>query len=229
MNSVFWGAALLAVGLAVWSGWRAVPLLTFALTPERITYWFLDQVHSDQIIAASPTVQAKIQELRALGFVPLGVKIEKVLWQQAGREVALVSTEAETFACIVLTRTGRALSVYFYTPFKDGGLVFTRTASALPIMESRNTSVKNVATDSLEAALTSHRQRVRTLRHRGLKPAVAPSQEARLAATRLYYETTYAKRAGRKLLKQPVVRDFALTMLLLAAVSGVYAFRGLLH
>lgn len=229
MNSVFWGAVLLALVLAGWTGWQAVPILAFVLTPERIKYWFLDQIKSDQIIAASPTVQARLQELRALGFVQLGVKMEQVLWRQAGREVALASAEAETFASLVITRDGRPLSVYFYTPLSDDGLVFTRAASPLPVMEARNTSVKNIATNSLEAMLANHRQRLRSFRHRGLKPLVASSQASRLAATRHYYASTYAKRAGRKLLRVPMVRDFLLTMLLLGLVAGMYAFRGFIH
>jgi hypothetical protein len=229
MNTIFWGAALLAVVLAIWTGWRAVPLLSFALTPWRVRYWFLEAEAANRIMAGSQSVQARLQELRALGFTPLGVKMERVLWRQAGREVALVSTEAETFASIVLTRDGRALSVYFYTPLSDGGLVFTRAESSLPVMESRNTSVKNVAGKGLDKLLASHRLRLRTFRHQGLKPAVAPTQAARLAATRTYYASTYARRAGRNLLKLPVVRDFALTVLLLGVVAGFYLFRGFLH
>ena len=228
MNGIFWGAALLAVVLAVWTGWRAVPLLVFALAPWRVRYWFLDADAASRITAASPSAQTQLEALRALGFTPLGVKVEKVLWRQAGREVDLVSAEAETYAAIVLTRDGRALSVYFYTPLADGGLVFTRAESSLPVMEGRNTSVKNVA-GGLDKQLASHRLRLRAFRHQGLKTAVTPSQAGRLAATRMYYASTYARRAGRKLLNLPVVRDFALTVLLLAVVAGFYVFRGFIR
>ena len=227
MELFFWGAVLLAVLLIVSTGMRALPLLILALAPGQLRCWFIGAEPSDRLIRlkASPAVKAKVAQLQALGFVLLGIKAEKVWWRKAVHEIALTSVEMDIFGSIILNQNNRAADVYFYTPFAEGGLVFTRAKSPLPEMESENTSVKNLPTDKTERLLASHRQRVRAFRQKGLTPLAVDSQTARLAATRFYYTTDYGKRAGRVLLRTRPVRDFLLSLALLLGVGIAYFVR----
>lgn len=227
MDLLFSGAAFLALWLIVLTGIQAVPQLVLALAPGQIRSWFIGAEQSDRLIRlkASPAVKAKVAQLQALGFELLGIKAEKVWWRKAVHEIALTSTEMDSFGSIILNQNKKAADVYFYTPLAEGGLVFTRAPSPLPEMESENTSVKNLPTEKTERLLASHRQRVRLLEQKGLTPLPVNDQAARLAATRYYYTTAYGRQARRFSLRTRAVRDFLLSLALLAGVGIAYFVR----
>jgi hypothetical protein len=155
--------------------------------------------------------------LQELGFSLLGVKLEKLpLWGGTYREVALASEEAEAYASIGLRKDGRPRGLYFYTPLRDAGMVFTRNRALGGEAESERLSVKNVPTQNFKEILDSHQQRLRVLKERGLVPSVGLSQQARIEATRAFYASGYARR--RLARSRKVLRFCGSLLLLLAAV-----------
>jgi hypothetical protein len=198
------------VGIAIW---QIIPPLVFVFAPQSLKSWFVDEAKANKMLQ-SPQVQEKWQQLHALGFDLLGVKAEKVPGQGSIYELSTVSLDAESYASVMLPRAGTPASVYFYTPLKGGGLVFTRAYAFAPEMETENTSVKNIASGNLDMALNSHGQRVQSRKQKGLMPMVEHSQAQRLAATDFYYATDYSKSTGQTLLKTTLLMSCGLWMVL---------------
>lgn len=209
---------ILAAALVLITGWSAIPLIQLALAPGLLKYWFLDAPQSDKLISGSTAVQSALQQLQSLGFELLGIKVEKQPWHQPLYEIATVSADRDAFGSIMLSPEKKVMGHYLYTPLSGGGLVFTRGHSSLPDVENDTTSVKSVLSNNLSEMWTSHRQRLEVFRQKGLTPMVANSQESRLAATKTYYETDYARRTARAFLRGPTVQAFVLMLIFLLAL-----------
>jgi hypothetical protein len=226
MDIAYAGILLLTAFLVIYTGWRAVPMLIFALVPGHIQGRFLTTAECDRIIAASPNVRSKLADLQALGFDTLGILAEKVWWRRRpSLEVVATSVPKSTFAAIVLTPAGKAAGVYFYTPLAGGGLVFTRSRSPLPEMENDNTSVKDVPGASVDKLWASHRRRLQALRERGQRPLPVGDQAARLAAAEAYYASAYARSARRIFLRAAPVINFLAVSGLLVAIIAIFIWR----
>jgi hypothetical protein len=225
MDIAYAGILLLTIFLVIYLGWRAIPMLAVTLAPSQIRAWFLDTAESDRIIAAAPSVRAKLADLQTLDFGVLGILAERVLWRRPVLEVVATSAEKSTFAAIVLTPNGKAAGVYFYNPLAGGGLVFTRSRSSLPEMETDNTSAKNVPGAAVDKLWTSHRRRLQALRERGQRPLSVADQAARLAAVQAYYTSAYARRARGLFLRSAPVVNFLLVVGLLLAIIAIYIWR----
>ena len=225
MDIAYLGILLLTFFLVIYLGWRALPALVVALAPSQIRARFLDATESDQILASAPSVQAKLTDLRAQGFVVLGILVEQALWQRPVHEVATMSVEKSAFGSIVFSPARQAVGVYFYTPLAGGGLVFTRSRSALPELENDSASVKNLPGASVDKLWASHRQRLQALRERGQRPLPVADQAARLAAVRAYYTSAYARQVRRRYLRSTSVVNFLLVTGLLLAIIAIYIWR----
>ena len=225
MDFVYVAILALTIFLVLYLGWRAVPMLVIALAPRQIRAQFLDAADSDQIIAAAPSIQAKLADLQALEFNVLGILAERAWWRRPLLEVAAASAEKSTFAAIVLTPSRKAAGVYFLTPLAGGGLVFTRSRSPLPQVETDNTSVKDVPGASVDKLWASHRRRLQALRERGRRPLPVGDQATRLAAVQAYYASDYARRARGLFLRSAPVINFLLTVVLLVSIVVIYIFR----
>ena len=124
MDNPIWLVLILALALTLYTGAQAIPLLTLLYAPRLLKFWFVSGTESENWIADSPSARQKIQQLGEFGFVPLGIKGEKILWQKPVYEVALTNREKGIFAAIMLiggqsaagTDLFRVLGVYFYTP-----------------------------------------------------------------------------------------------------------------
>jgi hypothetical protein len=210
--------ALLTI-LVFLTGKDAIPMLEFILQPDSMRYSFEDSVGGQDLISRSGALQDWICRLKEFGFFLIGVKVEKLpLWGGAYREAALVSPDAEIYASIVLRRDGSPASLYFYTPFRDGGMVFTRNYSGAPEMEGERISVKNMPTQDFQEILDSHEKRLRTFKESGLMPLAGSSPQARIEATRAFYLSEYARRHGQHL-ASPGILSFGGVLLLLLFVA----------
>lgn len=215
--------ALLMV-LIFLTGLEAIPIFAFVSKPDAMSYSFDDSLAGQELISKSGELQDWLGRLKELGFFPLGVKAEKLpFWGPAYREVALASPEAETYASIVLHKDGRPTSLYFCTPFRDGGMVFTRNYAFAPQEESERVSVRNVPVNDLKEILDSHLSRLRIFRERGLIPLAGQSQEARIEATKAFYASEYARRKGHYLFS-PSTLGFGVSLLLLLYTVRRVAF-----
>ena len=102
MNTTYWLVLILTLFLTIYTGAQAIPLLVLLYAPRLLKFWFIDPVESERWINASPPVQEKIEQMGELGFVSLGIKAEKILWQTPVYEVSLTNTEKEAYGAIML-------------------------------------------------------------------------------------------------------------------------------
>jgi hypothetical protein len=225
MDIAYAGILLLTAFLVIYTGWRAIPLLLFAVLPGQIRASFLDPDEAQRLTAAAPDVQARLADLKALGFGIMGIMAEKAWWRRPALEVVANSVEKSAFAAVVLGPAGQAVGVYFYTPLAGGGLVFTRARSPLPEMETADTSVKDMPGASVDKLWVSHRRRLQALRERGQRPLPVDDQAARLAASRAYYASAYGRRARRIFLRSAPVVNFLVVFALLIAILAIYVWR----
>jgi hypothetical protein len=214
---------LLALALVALAGRRALPLLLFSLSPESLRVWFDDTPQSATTTSRSPALRDLVGQMKSLGFLSLGLKVEKLpLGGPAYREVALASAERSAFASIVLSPGGEPASFYFYTPFEAGGMVFTRNFAFGREAEAPPVSVRNVPGRAPEDVLAAHNERVRDFHALGLRPIGSYTQKGRIEATRAFYASAYARR-GIAYLRSPDVLAFffMLAVLALAVVATV--------
>ena len=225
MNTTYWLVLILTLFLTIYTGAQTIPLLVLLYAPRLLKFWFIDPAESERWINASPPVQEKIEQMGELGFVSLGIKAEKILWQTPVYEVSLTNTEKEAYGAIMLTPDKGVLGVYFYTALSGGGIIFTRGHSRMPEIELPDASIKNNLTGDLKAMLASHSQRIRAFKQRGITVIPVSDQASRIEATYKFYESTYMKQARRNLPRVLPVINFALAVVLLIAIVLTYILR----
>lgn len=213
----------LALVLVVLTGRRALPLLLFSLDPRTIRVWFDDPLQTASLLAHSSALRGLVATLKSLGFLSLGLKIERLpLGGPAYRELTLASGERSTFASIVLHPTGEPASLYLYTPLEGGGMVFTRNFGFGREAEGAALSVRNVPGGPPEEICAVHDSRVEEFKGRGLIPSSGYDQQRRIEATRAFYASSYA-RQGAPYLKSPDVLAFFFMLSVLAlAIAAAF-------
>jgi hypothetical protein len=217
--------ALLAL-LVLLTGIGATPIFLFVFKPDAMSYSFDDSFAGQELMSKSDALQEWIGGLKGLGFFLLGIKVEKLpLWGPAYREAALVSPEADSYASIVLSKNGRPVSMYFYTPIRDGGMVFTRNYGFAPQEESERVSVRNVPSDDFKTILDDHLARLKIFKEKGLLPLLGQSPQARIESTKSFYASEYARRHGHYLYS-PSTMGFGVSILLFLYVVFRFASVG---
>lgn len=211
-------ALFFALLFFLWIAKEILPSLLTLVSLRSLKFSFLGRREEQQVIAASTRTQEKIEMLQGLGFSLLGVKVEKLpLWGKQYLEISLVSASAETYASMMLDPYNNPAEVYFYTPLKGYGLIFTRAYNAGVEVEWADTSVKNIPSRNLQEAYKSHQERLRLFKDKGLLPEAGSSQQTRLEATRMFYASKYSRLQSRRLiLSQLVALVFSILVLVLA-------------
>jgi hypothetical protein len=115
-------------------------------------------------------------QLRQLGFEPLGVYWEQVIFGRPSQEFAFVLPK-ENCQAIVYRLAGGDFRVVFKTVFVDGALVKTCNYSRDPQKET-DCLVQGVPTQNLMTALAEHRQAVARFRLAGHAPHDCGTLEA---------------------------------------------------
>ena len=210
--------------LVILTGVIAMPLLVLALNRRAFRFYFESPEAAAELLGRSIHLREWVERLKELGFNVMGISTEKLpLWGPAFSGLSLVSTPADTYAGIVLHPDGEPASLYFYTPIRDGGMVFTRNFAGEEVHKDRY-SVRNVETINFAAILDDHSARVQEFRDRGLRPAVGSTQAARIAATVAYYDSEYGRAWLGTIWRRPV-RNFAIALAFLLAVAIWIAVR----
>lgn len=199
---------LLVLAWLLWGGlgvlllfdtFKLLPVLVLFVWPARVRSTFDDAMLSTIFNGEDSALDRLVEDFKVLGFSPIGLKLERMpLWGPTFREVSLVSESSRAYASIILHPDSSPASKYCYTPFKDGGMVFTRDFAAGQEAESERLSVKNLPEASVADLVGSHLQRVDLLCGRGMTPSVNGSREARIAATTSFYSSEYARRSQRR-------------------------------
>jgi hypothetical protein len=216
-------ALLLIIGLVillVFFAIDAIPTILFVMNPESMRYSFDDPAAEQERLSRSVELREWIGRLREMGFSSLGIKAERLpLWGKTFREAALVSRTADTYASIVLRPDGNPASLYFYTPFENGGMVFTRDNTYGREAESEQVSVRNIPSRDFREIMDSHEKRLRVFLDRGWRPRIGSGQQARIEATEFFYKSAYARRPGIYLAAPAIPFFFLLIVILLAAAA----------
>ncbi len=151
------------------------------LFPERITSSFDDASRFGE----DRGVAARVKEIEALGFEPLGVRVERVGLART-RDVSLASRAHPCFASV--HRDWNLVLFYFVTAFDDGTVVLT---TSRPI---RRRSDRYLAAAQPADALRLHLERVRAST---AKPLMQPDRATRLATSRAFYAQPEVRRHVR--------------------------------
>jgi hypothetical protein len=199
---------------ALITGREAIPILLFVWKPETMRIFFDEAGKDRECIAASSALRDGSDALASLGFSLLGLKCEQLpLWGRTIREIALVARQADTYASIVLRKNGEPASAYFFTPFRDGGMVFTRNRPFGTEVEGHRLSVKSVPDPDFRNVFDVHARRVRHFLDGGAVPTVGSTRQSRIDMTRNFYHSAYSRRYG-KYLQTPAVLGFFLSIAL---------------
>ena len=214
------------VTIVLITGWSALPLILFALFPSSVRSWFLDDVETQQIMAAHPLQMETVVELETLGFRLQGVRVEKLpLWGVKIPAIALACPESRTYASVLLSARKKPVGMYFFTPLNDGGMIFTRNQAQAPEFESALESVKNLPGAPLSVVYSAHLARLRARQLPDASLFEVQKSPARHAAARLFYQTTYGRQQTQKYLgMRPVIR-FGIAILLFSLSFGLWIWR----
>jgi hypothetical protein len=165
-------------------------------------------------------VRTLANQLQALGFYQIGIKIEHPPLWGSNSELSFADGAGHTFASVAVIN-GRPV-YYFFTPFNGGQAVLTANA---------NFTATN-APDLLQATLTPgdpatllsvHQKHIEEFTKKGLTPFIEYTQQTRLEATSLYYKIKTVRKQMRLL---GAVYLFFLLVICLPFVYFVYkAFR----
>jgi hypothetical protein len=216
---MFGGAAFLVTGLilCVVLGWPSVKALIhvflagsvrcdFEAGPEAITTF------------KNPRAQKIADELRELGFVPLGIKREWRPPMKPMKGICFVSEETKTFADIVNYEKDAFL--YFYTPFQDGKVVLTMDTDrfAFPI-ETKTFIQSGAKVDGAGQLMVNHVERVNRFIDEGSAPYDIFDQKSRLEATLAYYRAPEVRIINRTIVRKCLFNiGVTLVFLILGAV-----------
>lgn len=208
-----------AIILVLVNAQRYLPNLVMYLRPSSLSCWFEDSAMTLTILSSSPRAQEWVDMLSEQGFFLLGVKAEKLpLWGEIYREISFYAPDERSYAGIVIHPTGAPSSLYFYTPLKQGGMVFTRNFSQGIEVQSDGLSVKNVVSENIEEIYRSHQVRLELCEKDGFTPVVHGSKDGRIAATRAFYASGYYRRVGKELMKLPAANLIGSGLLFLIAI-----------
>lgn len=191
--------------------WKILPRSLYAIRPRPNCHF---HKNPDTLIniKKKQAVQNLVGEIEALGFIKLGIKVEKPpLWEKAIKEVALASTKEQTFASIFVRRS--EVTYYYYTPFIDGRAVLT-SSGAFPAITSNELLQSAIASTNPEDLLAVHRKQLQAFCSKGFQPYQDYTQDSRVKATYQYYDAA------------PVRKHMRLSglVLLVIVIIGCYPF-----
>lgn len=153
--------------------------------------------------------------LEELGFTPLGIQHERgAMGALSAASDVYASDRRGTFADVVERRHADGPGVVFYSPFEGGAGVLTANFQRRAIATER-IQAGGMPEAPLEAVLAAHEVAVVRFADVHGRPAVAADLEARLAATRAWFQGE-----GRRELRRTNASAFAIMLLGLALFAS---------
>lgn len=152
------------------------------------------------------------EKLEALGFVKLGIKIEKRISLSPNiytpKFLEFASEKDNSFFSLYIR--GNKITYYFYTPFSSGQLVLTANQGFFPIMEN-DVFQSAISLEPIDL-LSVHKKQIESLLLKGYTPYQEYTKETRLKATSQYYNCSTIRKRMRK--TYALVFEFLFIMLL---------------
>jgi len=208
--------SLLAALFVLLTARMALPKIALASFPGKVRSRFLEPAQTQASLSRSPALQEQVKKLSELGFETLGIKVEAPPFSRNRYfEFNLASTDLQTFASIVLHPSGKPLGTYLFTPFEDGGMIFTRSYPAYPEIEAPGVSIHSVLGGNFDTMLANHLNRVEQNKLQGRQPYPSFDQPARLRATHAFYVSPFTINRFKLLFSYEALL-FSLALLLLA-------------
>lgn len=209
---------VLGLGLVLFAALGRPNLMVFLklLLPGKMQTDFESGPEGLAEFANNTAVQKRLEDMKALGFSPLGIQREWQAGRPAVRGISLASREVKGFASIHSFDNPR---IYFYTPFVGGAIVLTSDLARNPI-ETDNVIHGGLDRADPAAVFEYHQKRVKEMIARGRSPYTSFTPEDRLNATRAYYAAPEIKGLVRGLMGQALV-----TVLVCLGVIAYGCFR----
>jgi hypothetical protein len=173
--------------------WFSFPVCIYLFRPNAIRSYFKD--NDSARIMEQKGVRDLIKKLKSMNFEYLGIKVEEPpLWKRSQEEVSLKSVESLAFASIGIKN--RTIRFYFLTPFKEGKIVLTANSS---FTEADNDEIIQSSLDRNEPKeiLEIHKKHVTSFVNRGFTPCEEYTQQSRINAANLYYNSRLSRRQLR--------------------------------
>ncbi len=165
-------------------------------------------------------IATMLEDVKALGFSPLGVKWEKKPLGMTQKELVLASEAEHAFAG-VMPVTNEAW-LYFFTPLEGGGAVITADFK-WPAADDADYLAGGLPMGTPTEVLNAHRRRVKSLEAKGLRPAAGFTLADRERSARAFYESGPGRRETRR-------RELARVVFAGAAVLWIgFLVRAVLH
>jgi hypothetical protein len=175
--------------------WYMLPKAIYLLFSEKLKTWFDPDENAASRMLNLESIREVGEKLEALGFRPLGVKIEKPpLWSPHYRELSYASPQAQAYASIFISR--RKTIYYFLTVFTSGQVILTAN-DIYPAISEEHFIQSSVAEVTPEELLKIHQQQVEKFRGQGLTPELEYTREKRIAATTQYYNAALIRKRMR--------------------------------
>ena len=194
----------MAVSLLVRNFWRAVLFLFPAsvhVRPEA----------SAERMELPPGLAPLADQLRALGFVPLGSHVEKPRFQQGGQSYDFGHSGEHTFATLHFASGGQP-RLYFLTPLVPEGFVLTAGYRRPGFEVPGRYRSGGFAEASPEHLLRLHSQRLQ-----GLTPSGDFTWEGRVQAGQAWY-----RGLGQREIRRQNLQGLLWTVVALAIVAGLF-------
>ena len=182
------------LGTLTYTVWKFLPTILYCFYPSTISISFISPGDEKPITLDTETRQL-ISTLTNLGFISLGIKIEKFpLWGKKNYEINFYSQEEYCFASILTQK--KRVSYYLYTPFKNGGLVLTNNGKS-SIDSKSDYLISNISGAEPEDILNIHRVQVQNLSE-SQDPINTFTQETRIESTKMFYAASQSRHLMRK-------------------------------
>jgi hypothetical protein len=195
MNPIDWIMFVIAAGVMLYGVWKFLPGGLYLFFPSGVRSHFDANNTYSQEFLQQGNVNFLVEQLKAMGFLPIGVKIEqRPLWGSIS-DLSLASNTAHTFASITVINSKTLY--YFFTPFSGGQAVLTANDGFAAVhTEDFIQSTANTVTPS--DLLAIHQRYVDEFRKKGFTPFSEFNQQSRLDATSLYYKINAVRGRMRK-------------------------------
>lgn len=212
----------LAITLVLFAVWGIPNLVGFlrCLVPGKVDRDFeTDAIDPEDY---SKETQEIIGALSALGFVPLGVKVERPKTGPAAQELSYAAAEDRSFASIHGMHRQQP-NMYFFTPFQDGAVVLTGDIAMQPV-RSPNFLHQGVAGSDRAEQWRRHLREVEKMTKAGHLPFGSFTRDDRLKATDIYYANPAAQGLQRDL-RFKTLKNFGMSLGLVVLAGLVLAYR----
>jgi hypothetical protein len=195
MSSIDWIMFVIAAGVMLYGVWKFLPGGLYLFFPSGIRSHFDANNTYSQEFLQQGNVNYLVEQLKTLGFSPIGVKVEQRLLWGSISDLSLTSNIAHTFASITVINSKTLY--YFFTPFTGGQAVLTAN-DGFPAVHTDDFIQSTANTVTPSDLLAIYQRYVDEFLKKGFVPFSEYNQQTRLEATSLYYKINSIRGLMRK-------------------------------